>query len=374
MNFFVKLYDDLLITIKNIWNKNVYIKKIVNNITNIVNVMDNVITNTINNKYYFILLIIYINFFNKQQRLRILSYMFLMIFLLEIKDFHLDDIYNIFIKTKIYLSDIFIDINIYIYTKKYIIINNLLDILLKIKIEFNNYFSKKNNFILNKVILYVDLTQKYDVTYYFIKNNKIDIINRNTIKDIYFYYNILPLFEDSNIRLKIFYLYNNKKYINYFSYNKILDKDEDINNYYLPFPMYSEEILKNYRDDIISPHYITNVSKKKLYSLFNMESKDILTVKINDIENNDLIDYFNMIKTPFNDYGILYRNPVILNWILSENNINIDLFDTFYLKFLNLYFDEENFELKEHIIEFNKEDLNKIFISKIMLNVLEDKK
>jgi hypothetical protein len=283
----------------------------------------------------------------------------------------MDDINSIFLKTSIYLNDIFIYINIYINTEGYIYINNLLDIILKIKIKFNNYVSKKNGFILNKVILYVDLTNKYDVTYYFFKN-KMNIINCDTIKDIYFYYNILPLLDDSNIRLKIFYSYNNKKYINYFSYNKILNKDEEINNDYLPYPMYSEEILNNYRDNIIIPHYIpTNSNKKKFYSLFNMESKDILTVKINNIENENLINYFNMIKTPFNDYGILYNNPVILNWILSENDINIDLFETFYLKFLNLYFDEENFELKEHIIEFNKGNLNDIFISKIMLKILE---
>jgi hypothetical protein len=77
-----------------------------------------------------------------------------------------------------------------------------------------------------------------------------------------------------------------------------------------------------------------------------------------------------MIKTPFNDYGILYHNPVKLSWVLSENNIDMKTFESFYLKFLNVYFDETTFELKEHLVELNNNDLDNIFISKNMLNIL----
>ena len=106
------------------------------------------------------------------------------------------------------------------------------------------------------------------------------------------------------------------------------------------------------------------------YSLFNIESKDILLTCINDLHCERLYKYFNLIKTPFNDFGILYNVPVKLKWILAENNIDMYAFETLYLKFLNVYFCEKEFDIKEHFIKMSKHDLEQIFISNRMIEML----
>jgi hypothetical protein len=244
----------------------------------------------------------------------------------------------------------------------YILINNryeILDYVLLLKIRFKNYFYPIKEFVLIKIDLYTDLNKHVDVTNYF-RNKNIDKIDKYIIIDIFYKYNIC--FDiNPDIRLKIYFNYKNIKYILYYDY---------FNNFPIPYPPYSNIILDDYKKDIILPRYTKNINKKYFYYLFMVESKNINIIKINDVINNDINLYFEMIKTPFNDFGILYGCFVKLRWILAENNYNINNFENFYLKFLNLYFDEKDMDLKEHKIEFNKNDLNKNFISKRMNDVL----
>ena len=240
------------------------------------------------------------------------------------------------------------------------VLENIINLILNIKIkivEFINYFLKNDKFQLKKVLLYTDLKNNHDVTNVF-KNTKITFINKFLINHIYEYFN-LDIKENEHIRLKIFFKFRNMDYIIYFSYN---------NNNFIPYPPYSEDILNNYRNDIVHPYYSVETKKKYFYSLFQIESKNILNIKINNIENNQLLKYFQMIQTPFNDFGILYDLKIKLIWVLQENNINN--YNTFHLSFLNLYFDEDLFDLKEHIINYSKEDLQKYIISERMEYIL----
>jgi len=254
--------------------------------------------------------------------------------------------------------------NLYIYRVYYI--NTIIDIYTTIKYKLYSLYRKKKTFNITKVLLYTNLEDNYDVTRLFhrniIKTYKIDI---ELILNFYSSLNILFKYND-NIRLKIYFNYNNIDYIIYYRYIPYL------NNYYVPYPPYSEEIINNYRHDIINPFYQTITKKKYFYSLFNMESKDIEKIEINNEMKNDLLKYFAMIKTPFNDYGILYNVPVKLLWLLVENNIDIDNFHKFYLKFQNMYINE-NFELNQHFIEMNKEDVNEFIISDRMKKIMEIK-
>ena len=254
--------------------------------------------------------------------------------------------------------------NLYIYRVYYI--NTIIDIYTTIKYKLYSLYRKKKTFNITKVLLYTNLEDNYDVTRLFhrniIKTYKIDI---ELILNFYSSLNILFKYND-NIRLKIYFNYNNIDYIIYYRYIPYL------NNYYVPYPPYSEEIINNYRHDIINPFYQTITKKKYFYSLFNMESKDIEKIEINNEMKNDLLKYFAMIKTPFNDYGILYNVPVKLLWLLVENNIDINNFYKFYLKFQNMYINE-NFELNQHFIEMNKEDVNEFIISDRMKKIMEIK-
>ena len=254
--------------------------------------------------------------------------------------------------------------NLYIYRVYYI--NSIINIYSTIKYKLYSLYRKKKTFNITKVLLYTNLEDNYDVTRLFhrniVKTYKIDI---ELILNFYSSLNILFKYND-NIRLKIYFNYNNIDYIIYYRYIPYL------NNYYVPYPPYSEEIMNNYRHDIINPFYQTITKKKYFYSLFNMESKDIENIEINNEMKNDLLKYFAMIKTPFNDYGILYNVPVKLLWLLVENNIDINNFYKFYLKFQNMYINE-NFELNEHFIEMNKEDVNEFIISDRMKEIMEIK-
>lgn len=264
----------------------------------------------------------------------------------------------------IFFKKVYININKFIYFH----LENLVNVILIFKIKFNEiinkYFKKNNNdYILNEVFLYTDLRNSYKITDYF-KITDIKTINNDTIKNIFKIYNLI-LNDDGNIRLKICFTYKDSKYIIYFKYDVL-------NNYYIPYPPYSEQILDDYRNNIIRPLYFKINNKNSFYMLFNIESKNILDIKINDelINNQTIIEYFNMIKTPFNDFGILYNCSVKLLWILSENNIEIENFNNFYLKFLNVYLDEINMELREHFIYYTKNDIDKILISKRMEEIL----
>lgn len=263
-------------------------------------------------------------------------------------------------------------INIIIYFLKnllYLFFDNFLNYFIYIKIFITNNLYN-NNFIIDKVLLYTDLSKNIDITK---KIKNITLINKTTIIDLYDLYNLDFVLND-DIRIKIFFRYKNIKYIIYFPYFRY--KNSNIINddkYYLQLPIYSDTIMDNYRNDIIFPPYTENYKKKILYPLFSMECKNIHIVKINNIFNKNLNEYIEMIKTPFNDFGILYNVPVKLSWLLSENNINIETFDSFYLKFLNLYLDEENIELKEHYIEFNNKNIDKFIISDRMENIISKK-
>lgn len=283
---------------------------------------------------------------------------------------------NILIKNVINITSL---VNLYINRKiifeKSIVFTINSYCLIKIYIQnvYNKYFKKVNpDFILESAILYSTLVKNYDITNY-LKNKNITKIDKYILLQCFNDNNIDISNLDNNVRLKLIFFYKDNKYILYYGMEKLLNIDID----YIPYPPYNEEILNNYRKDIINPYYTKESNKNLLYSLFNIDSKDILEIKIDNnqekLDHNNIINYFQMIKTPFNDFGILYNCPVKLKWILYENGIDIYSFNKFYLKFLNLYFDEEKMDLIEHFIEFNKDEVDNILISNRMKEILIQK-
>ena len=258
---------------------------------------------------------------------------------------------------------------LYLYRYRTFYLEKIIDDILIIKLKIENKYFKKDNFILQKVLLYSNLKDNIDVTKYF-KTNVSNKINRNTIKELYEYKNI-PLEYNSDIRLKIFFLYKNINYIIYFPYSKNINKESE--EYYIHYPPYSEKIIADYRNDIIPPFHTDIIKKKFLYSLFSIESKNIDTIMINNIDNIDLILYFESVKTPFNDFGILYNVPIKLIWALYENNIDLENINTFELIFLNPYFDEDTCELKVHNIKLLGDQLNELIITDHMKDILRKK-
>jgi hypothetical protein len=277
---------------------------------------------------------------------------------------------NIFIKVGFGIA-----YSYYLYKYRAFYLETIIDDILIIKIKLFNiiykkyFFKKKDDFILQKVLLYSNLKDNIDVTKYF-KTNVYNKISRSTIKELYDHKNI-PLEYNPDIRLKIFFSYKNNNYIIYFPYSKNINKDFE--EYYIPYPPYSEKIIADYRNDIILPYHTEFVKKKILYSLFSIESKNIGSIKINNLDDNNLVNYFEMVKTPFNDYGILYNVPIKLIWALYENNIDLENINTFELTFLNPYFDQDSMDLKVHNIQLFGSQLNDLIISDHMKDILDKK-
>ena len=225
------------------------------------------------------------------------------------------------------------------------------------KLYLVSFFSlnTKDQFILKKALLYENSSEYHDVTDYFIYHT-VTILDNNLLSSLFLYKKIeCDLTKD--IRLKLVFSYNEVEYILYHMYN--------FNT--IPYPPYTKEIIDNYRNSIVYPHY----PKKKngLYSLFSLSSKDIDYVKINGVMDENVKNYIKSIQTPFHDFGLLYIMPVKLRWLLEENEI--DDFKELEISFLNLYFDEENMDLKKHEIKMNKENIDEMIQSKIMESFLE---
>lgn len=227
-------------------------------------------------------------------------------------------------------------------------------------LQFKMYMQscKKNKgFTLTNVLLYIDLKTSYNVYNYF-KKKDVKVLNDQLIDTILIHNKIVTNYSN-NIRLKLFFTYDGKEYILYHTYNGNT----------ISYPPYSEEIINKYRSDIVNPYYQEKKKGKSFYSLLSMSSKDISIVKINDIASDRMKKYIESIQTPFHDFGMLYNMPVKLEWVISENNIAD--FSTLYVLFLNLYFDEENMELKDHEIFMTKDDIKKNICSEIINDFLE---
>jgi len=314
--------------------------------------------------------------------------------------------------------------NIFTLDWLYSIIDYLFFIKLKITNIYSNYLIN-NEFILDNAILYTDSYNYHHVTYYFnyYNTNKID---NNLIQKIYDNLDIKYV-ENEDARLKLEFRYKNKKYILYYPIKKQIFNIFDEKNYFIPYPPYNDEIINNYRKSIVNPHYNIPTKKSILYPLFMIDSKDVCNVEITllneliennlqnfkiaffednfielfklfllklinhipilswnqyiqkniiivDIQNKvnqKLLEYINKIKTPFNDFGLLYHCPVKVKWILEENCINENDFQTLYIKFFNMYFDDSILDLKEHYI--NIKDINDFIISDRMYSELTTK-
>ena len=269
-----------------------------------------------------------------------------------------------FIKTNIYTKCL---IYLYILCELYYNKIYILDYIIGIKIYLQKLYIKyfiNNNFILCKVLLYTDLDTNINVTKTFKKiiNSSINSsISSKIFTRLYRIYNLRFIY-NSNIRLKIFFKFYNRDYIIYYQYSRI--------NKEIPYPIYTDDIMTEYKKDIIKPYYNIYGKKSIIYSLFNMDCKDISNVSINNNENLRLLKYIKMIQTPFNDFGILYKLPVKLIWVLKENYINIKTFKNINISFSNMYFDEDNFELKNDFINLSNKDINNIIISKRIENIL----
>lgn len=170
----------------------------------------------------------------------------------------------------------------------------------------------------------------------------------------------------SDMRLRIHGKYMKKEFILYIPYENGIKIKNSVYKPFISYPFYDKERMNLYREDIIYPYYVLNPKKKyELYSCFQVDSKNIKKIKINDMEMGIQIkELFEKLRTPFYDFGILYHYPMKIKWILEEMKYDTNNFKKIEIEFMELLFDEDSYDLKPHT--FCSENMNDYFITEHM--------
>lgn len=263
------------------------------------------------------------------------------------------------------------------------IINLLFGIYVNLKLTLINLkkiYLQDEEFYITKALLYNNIINFEDITYEFLSINR-RLITNEFISHIFKKYTNCKHFNYIDQRIKIEYIFEGKPYIMYIQDNKynlqcdmipLLNGNLNTTLFdkkIIKYPFFSKKIMDLFKKNYYFP-YFTN-KKKKIYSLFGIDCKDIEYIKINDTDyTNKLIPYLKKIHSPLNDFGILNMCPVRIKWLLYENGFIMDFneFNKLEIKFANYYLDEETFELVEHYIV--KNNYYEYLISDIIYNKL----
>ncbi len=240
------------------------------------------------------------------------------------------------------------------------IIDNILTKILTIKIYIHNmynkiydkYFKEKGFKIVN-IIVHDEINNIVTGLDPSILNNEIqlDALLYDKVINYMNYvnksYNLIE--KDGNISyIKIVYKYDENSYI--FLYTKEMAQK----NVIVPLPLYDEDIINNFKNDIISPYYYKHNKEASLYSLFHIDCKKIKSVKYNGNEDKILLNIINEYKGLLNDFGLMYKCNLKAKDILNEYQIKY--LESLEIEFEAPYFDEITFDIIPHIIRVNHKD------------------
>ncbi len=231
-------------------------------------------------------------------------------------------------------------LNQYIYTKMFI--ENYY------KKIYENYFMVKG-FRITNIIVYepnVCLTTGLNSNYNYEEYSKISptvykqIIN-NMNNSIQSTLNIQNCYSDK-ANIKICYEYDEKPYI--FIYTSKMAKTKVS----IPLPLYSEEIITTFKNDIIYPYYTKHSKDASFYSLFHIDCKNVKSVTYNGFEDKLLLKRVNQYKGFFNDFGLMYKCELQAKDILCDSELRE--LKELKIEFEAPYFDEDTFDIIPHII------------------------
>jgi hypothetical protein len=116
----------------------------------------------------------------------------------------------------------------------------------------------------------------------------------------------------------------------------------------IPLPLYNENIIKDFKDDIIYPYYPKHSKSASFYSLFHIDCKNIKSVIYNGTEDKLLLRRVNEYKGFFNDFGLMYKSELQAKDILSDKELRE--LKELKIEFEAPYFDEDTYDIIPHII------------------------
>ncbi len=148
--------------------------------------------------------------------------------------------------------------------------------------------------------------------------------------------------------LKICYEYDEKPYV--FMYTSKMAKEKVT----IPLPLYSEDIITTFKNDIIYPYYKKHSKENSFYSLFHIDCKNIKSVTYNGIENKLLLKRINKYKGLLNDFGLMYKCELQAKDILSESELKE--LKELKIEFEAPYFDEDTFDIIPHVITIKSDE------------------
>ncbi len=220
-----------------------------------------------------------------------------------------------------------------------------------------NQIRRNNDFVLKDVVMYERDRKKRVINYF--RFNDVKSLDKNIFERINDYFG-LDYKEDGEKRLKFTFSMYNDEYIFYYSNRNVS----------IEYPMYNIRKIDEYREDIIRPLFNEKKEGISFYAFFTIDCKNIKSIKINGVQlKNNERRYFEKIKTPYNDFGLIYMNPIKVEWILEDLKVDKDKFKSMEIEFLNSYFNEEKMELEMHkFVTTNMED---IFITEQMKGVID---
>jgi hypothetical protein len=196
------------------------------------------------------------------------------------------------------------------------------------------------------------------------KKRTIEQIDPHLFKDLCNVYGYDP----QSAYLELHYYFNDQEYT--FIYSHTMANNGTI----VPYPLYHDEKIREFKADICHPHFTKPNSQNSLYSLFGIDCKGIKGVRFNGDPNHR----FNAAvgervmkhKGPLNDFGYLYQGDTRVKHILEMDHLKE--FKSLEIEYVAPYLDEDTFDIVPHVIQVDS--LNDHLLSPRMRAILENRR
>ncbi len=142
----------------------------------------------------------------------------------------------------------------------------------------------------------------------------------------------------------------------------------------VPYPLYHDEKIQEFKNDLCHPYFTKPDSQNSLYSLFGIDCKGIKGVRFNGDENHpyniEIGERLLKHKGPMNDFGYLYNGDTQVKHILNTKQMSE--FQRLEIEYVAPYLDDETFDIVPHVIEVNQ--LDDHLLSSRMRKVIESRR
>lgn len=168
--------------------------------------------------------------------------------------------------------------------------------------------------------------------------------------------------------LQLHYYFNEQEYSFIYSH-QMADRGVVV-----PYPLYHDEKIREFKNDLCHPHFTKPDSQNSLYSLFGIDCKGIKGVRFNGNPNHpfnaEVGERLMKHKGPLNDFGYLYNGDTQVKHILKRDHLKE--FKSLEIEYVAPYLDEDTFDIVPHVIQVSR--LDDHLLSPRMRGILENRR